>query len=246
MKTALVSDVHANLDALETVLRDIEQAGADRVFCLGDLVGYGPEPNECVARLREVCAEAVIGNHDWAALGRMDTLAFNAYARAASDWTSRTLNEDARAYLAALPLFRSMDEVRLVHASPLEPERWTYVLSFLEAMRQFEAFPERVCFLGHSHLPTVIEKPDESGEVDTLPFPENEPVVLKPDARYIVNVGSVGQPRDRDPRAAYVLYDDVEHTVMLRRVEYPVERVQEKIRAAGLPVFLAQRLGEGV
>ena len=247
MKTAFISDIHANLEALEAVLADIQAQGVDRVYCLGDVVGYGPDPNLCVARVREVCKATVIGNHDWAALGRMDTIAFNEYARAAADWTSNSLDGVSREFLSNLPLELLVDDtIRLVHASPLEPERWTYVLSFLEAARQFESFSERLCFIGHSHLPIVIQEKGNGHDLDAREYPGQGPLKLLPEARYIVNVGSVGQPRDRDPRAAYVWYDDEEDSLLLRRLEYQVPMVQAKIRASGLPDFLAQRLAEGV
>ncbi len=249
MKTAFISDIHANLEALEVVLEDIREQAADRILCLGDIVGYGPDPNPCVALVRKVSEATVIGNHDWAALGRMDTIAFNEYARAAADWTSNSLDAHSREYLSLLPLDKVLDGgIRLVHASPLEPERWTYVLSFREAGRQFEAFEERLCFIGHSHLPIVIQEKDGEGE-DRLvarEYPDHEPFALQAGSRYIINVGSVGQPRDRDPRAAYVIYDDEADSVLLRRLEYPVPVVQEKIRGSGLPDFLAQRLSDGV
>ncbi len=244
MKTAFISDIHANLDALDLVLADIQARGADRIVCLGDIVGYGPEPNECAGRVREAAQVTVVGNHDYAALGLLDTLAFNEYARAAADWTSDHLSEAARDFLLMLPLSLELDGMRLVHASPQEPEAWTYVLSFHEAERQFEAFEEKLCFIGHSHLPVVIEMGEE---LEALQYPaDGAGLSLDPDRRYIVNVGSVGQPRDRDPRAGYAIYDDAVHEVSLHRVEYPVAVVQEKIVAAGLPPFLAMRLAAGM
>ena len=244
MRTAFISDIHANVDALDVVLEDIKGQDVDRIVCLGDIVGYGPQPNECVQKVREVALHTVIGNHDHAALGRMDTLGFNEYARAAADWTAAALDEGSVKFLGDLPLTVVLDEMLLVHASPLDPERWTYVLSYQEAQRQFEAFTERLCFIGHSHLPVVIEK--VGGEIVALEFPENIPLRLHKDRRYIVNVGSVGQPRDRDPRCGYAWYDDEMDAAMLRRLEYPVENVQKKILDAKLPPFLAQRLADGV
>ncbi len=246
MKTAFISDIHANLDALEVVLEHIDGQAVDRVICLGDIVGYGPQPNECVQRVRERCARAVVGNHDHAAVGLLDTLAFNEYARAAADWTSEALDGSAVEYLSGLPLSLELDGMRLVHASPEDPEAWTYVLSFHEAERQFRGFTERICFIGHSHLPVVIEE-DGDGRLEALQFHAGgEPLSLAPERRYIVNVGSVGQPRDRDPRAGYTVYDDESFSVSLFRLEYPVEEVQRKVLAAGLPEFLAMRLAAGV
>ena len=244
MRTAFISDIHANIDALDTVLADIAGQEIDRIVCLGDIVGYGPDPNECVAKVREVAEVTVVGNHDYAALGRIDTLGFNEYARAAADWTAQALDKESVKFLETLPLEIVLDGVRLVHASPLDPERWTYILSYQEAKRQFAAFTERICFIGHSHLPIVVEEVDE--EIRAIPFAPDAPVRLHKDRRYLVNVGSVGQPRDRDPRTGYAWYDSEAGAVMLRRLKYPVETVQQKILDAGLPPFLAQRLGDGV
>jgi diadenosine tetraphosphatase ApaH/serine/threonine PP2A family protein phosphatase len=244
LRTAFISDIHANLEALEVVLADIETQGIDRIVCLGDIVGYGPQPNECADLVRKRSEVTVVGNHDYAALGRIDTLGFNEYARAAADWTTRALSPDTVAFLSELPLTRILDGMLLVHASPLDPERWTYVLSYQEAERQFAAFQERLCFIGHSHLPVVIE---ENGvQINALNFADNVPLRLHRGRRYMVNVGSVGQPRDRDPRSGYAWYDDEMDAAMLRRLEYPVGKVQEKILSAGLPHFLAQRLEEGM
>lgn len=244
MRTAFISDIHANLDALETVLADIGRQETDRIVCLGDIVGYGPEPNPCVARVREVSKVTVVGNHDYAALGRIDTLGFNEYARAAAEWTASALDKDSIEFLGSLPLKTVLDGMHLVHASPLDPERWTYILSYQEAKRQLAAFPEQICFVGHSHLPIVVE--EEGDEIRALPFSSDIPVRIHKDRRYLVNVGSVGQPRDRDPRCGYAWYDDEARAVMLRRLEYPIANVQKKIIDAGLPPFLAQRLADGV
>ena len=244
VRTAFISDIHANLDALETVLADNAHQETDRIVCLGDIVGYGPEPNPCVARVREVCEVTVVGNHDYAALGRIDTLGFNEYARAAAEWTTSHLDKESIEFLGALPLKKSLDGMHLVHASPLDPERWTYILSYQEAKRQLAAFSEQICFVGHSHLPIVVE--EEGEEIRALPFASDVPVRIHRDRRYLVNVGSVGQPRDRDPRCGYAWYDDEAGAVMIRRLEYPIAAVQKKIIDAGLPPFLAQRLADGV
>ncbi len=174
MRTAIISDIHANLDALKVVLDDLRAQNADRVVCLGDVVGYGPEPNECVQLVKETCAFTVVGNHDYAALGRLDTLAFNDYARAAADWTSEALSPESREFLEQLPLTKELDGMLLVHASPHAPEEWTYVLSYHEAERQFAAFTERLCFIGHSHLPVVVENAE--GHVEALRYPNGDPL----------------------------------------------------------------------
>jgi diadenosine tetraphosphatase ApaH/serine/threonine PP2A family protein phosphatase len=244
LRTAFISDIHANLDALEVVLEDIKTQNVDRIVCLGDIVGYGPQPNECTMLVQQVSELTVVGNHDYAALGRMDTLGFNEYARAAAEWTADALTPETKSFLEDLPMTKLLGGLLLVHASPKDPERWTYVLSYQEAKRQFSAFTERLCFIGHSHLPVVIE--EYGDDINALSFPEDIPLRLHRDRRYIVNVGSVGQPRDRDPRTGYTWYDDELDAALLRRLTYSIETVQQKILDAGLPPFLAQRLADGV
>jgi diadenosine tetraphosphatase ApaH/serine/threonine PP2A family protein phosphatase len=244
MKIAFISDIHSNLEALETVLADLTTEGVDRVVCLGDIVGYGPDPNDCVARVEETCAATVLGNHDQAALGELSTEYFNEYARLATEWTSRSLSPPSRQFLSSLPYSMEFEGLRLTHASPLGPENWTYVLTLEEAKRQFGGYDERLCFIGHSHLPIVLE--EEGDTCEAIRYPADETLELLPDRRYIVNVGSVGQPRDRDPRSAYVWYDTAMDVLRLRRLDYAVDTVQRKIIDAGLPAFLASRLAQGM
>jgi len=244
VRIAFVSDIHANRFAFDAVFKDMETQGVDQVVCLGDIVGYGPDPNGCVDYVRERSQATVLGNHDQAALGQMSTEYFNEYARTATQWTADALTPESREFLMGLPMSVEFRGLRLVHSSPLNPEEWTYVLTLDEAERQFDAFAERLCFIGHSHLPIVLELSDH--EVSALRFPPNEPIALEPDNRYIVNVGSVGQPRDRDPRSAYAWYDSESGQVSLRRVEYSIPDVQQLILDAGLPSFLASRLAHGL
>jgi len=239
----LISDLHSNLAALETALADLKAEGCEEIVCLGDIVGYGPDPNACVERVEAECAVTILGNHDQAALGDLDTEYFNEYARTATDWTANALTDESMSFLQGLPLSVLHHDVRLVHASPLQPEEWTYVLSLAEAERQFLGFDERVCFIGHSHLPVILES---SSEIRVHKFPVNEAFQLSRNARYIINVGSVGQPRDRDRRAACAWYDTDSHQVCLRRLDYDIKGVQQKILDAGLPTFLASRLAHGM
>jgi len=244
MKIGFISDIHGNLEALETVLADAEAQGVEHFVCLGDIVGYGPDPNACVDRVRELCEVTILGNHDQAALGELSTEYFNEYARQATAWTAKTLTDTTKEFLRSLPFSVEYQGLRLVHASPLQPENWTYVLTMEEAERQFGGFTERLCFIGHSHLPLVLEKNGE--DCQAMRYPADEPLDLLSGRRYIVNVGSVGQPRDRDPRSAYVWYDDVMDQLRLRRLDYAIEAVQTKIVDAGLPSFLATRLAHGM
>jgi diadenosine tetraphosphatase ApaH/serine/threonine PP2A family protein phosphatase len=244
MKYAIFSDIHGNVDALDAVLDDILAASPDKLICLGDLVGYGASPNECVRKVRESGAEVVQGNHDQAAITLKDIQYFNDYARAAILWTHAALTEESTDYLSALPFVITVPGIRFVHASPLEPEQWEYVLSINQAAEQLEAFTEAICFIGHSHYPGLFRK--DGARILQIDFPANETVQLAPEGRYLVNVGSVGQPRDNDWRAAWTEYDDTTRSIRLHRLEYPVDVAQARILEAGLPAFLAQRIGSGV
>jgi diadenosine tetraphosphatase ApaH/serine/threonine PP2A family protein phosphatase len=240
VRVAVLSDIHANLEALRAVLADC--AGrADVLLCLGDVVGYGADPEACIELVAERCQAVVAGNHDYAVTGRLDLDWFNPYARAAAEWTAARLSEAARAWLGALPLVREFADATLVHASPAMPEEWDYLISAEDGYAVFGAFATRLCFVGHSHLPAVWAV----GSGGRRWWPRVEEVALQPGARYVVNVGAVGQPRDRDPRAAYVLWDQDERRVTVRRVSYDVAGAQRKIRAAGLPELLADRLARG-
>lgn len=240
MKYAVLSDIHGNLEALEAVLADVEAWAPDAVFCLGDFVGYGPDPNACVARLRQVIAAAVAGNHDLAALGELDVSVFNPLAAAAIRWTQAQLSAESRAFLADLPERIERDGFLAVHGSVRDPIE-EYILDPETADRSFHADPFRICAVGHTHVPAVFMKHNDGVRGGLLSA--DSPLPIDPAARYIINAGSVGQPRDGDPRAAYLRLDDT--SARLVRLEYPVERTQEKMLAAGLPPALAERLAYG-
>jgi len=241
MRILILSDIHANLTALEAVL---EAAGrVDAVWCLGDLVGYGPDPNECVARVRElpelIC---LLGNHDAAALKRIDVDTFNLEARQALHWTQETLTPASLAFLEKLPEKMVIDHVTLAHGSPRQPV-WEYLLDTRTATTNFEYFDTPYCFVGHTHLPVLYYLPDES-RIARLIVPDAAmQLTLAP--RAILNPGSVGQPRDRDPRAAYALYNPDENTWEYCRVAYDIPAVQLRMQAVGLPERHIQRLTSG-
>jgi diadenosine tetraphosphatase ApaH/serine/threonine PP2A family protein phosphatase len=238
---AVISDIHGNLEALRAVRGEIEKLKPDRVFCLGDIVGYGASPAECIDLTREISESCVAGNHDFGVTGQTDISYFNRYAREAIAWTADTLGPDRMDYLRGLPLTAVEDELfRLVHATPADPGRWNYIFSHQQALEQFKAFGEPLCFLGHSHQPCVFEMMDP----ETI-IMSTDRATLRPDRRYIVNVGSVGQPRDGDPRASFCLYDPEGKEVRIVRVEYDVEGAQKRILEAGLPPVLANRLTWG-
>ena len=240
MTTALISDIHGNLEALDAVLAEIEARRPRRVFCLGDVVGYGASPNECLAKVRKHCELVLLGNHDAAASGGPEAARFNIYARVAADWTAKTLTRENREYLQRLPLTSSEGSGYLVHASPACPRDWEYLLDRFDAEPQFHYFSEPICFIGHTHQPAVYMA-DPAG-CKSLPLSN---VTLEPDRRYIINVGSVGQPRDHDPRACFVIYHEATGGIEFVRVPYDIEGAQAKIRAAQLPEVLAARLATG-
>lgn len=240
MRYAILSDIHGNLDALQAVLADAAPR-ADALMCLGDVVGYGPEPEPCLELVAERAAVLVAGNHEHGVAGLLDLDWFNDYARAALEWTQTRLDDDHRRYLAALPLVVDVGEATLVHASPAHPEEWDYLVSAEDGFGAFAGFTTRLCFVGHSHRPAVWSLGSWGPEFR----PGALDVTIDAGRRYIINVGSVGQPRDRDARAAYAVWDVEARRIIGRRVAYDVAAVRRKIARAGLPKFLADRLAVG-
>ncbi len=241
MRYLVLSDIHSNLPALEAVLAEVDLSHIDEVLCLGDLVGYGPHPNECIARLRELPLRCVAGNHDWAAIGKMDTAEFNLAAREACQWTEKELTAENRAYLQSLPETFVQDDYTLVHGS-LRAPIWEYVTHPLVAQRSFELLNTQLCFHGHTHVPVVFR--EEGPNPQAYILPPGQRITLDRN-RYMINTGSVGQPRDGDPRASYLLFDSQEATLEYRRVDYPVEETQKSMKKKGLPESLITRLSYG-
>jgi predicted phosphodiesterase len=242
MRYAVLSDVHANLEALEVVLADVEMRRPDAVICLGDFVGYGPDPVPCVERLRPRLADAVVGNHDLAALERTDIDVFNPYARAAILWTREQLSGDVRAYLGELPRQVRRPAFLAVHGSPRDPTD-EYLFDAAGARPSFDGVEFHLALVGHTHVPGVFV--DDGDRLTARPLTPDEMVELRATHRYIINVGSVGQPRDGDARAAYLWLDEGSARAQLVRLAYPFERTQEKMRDLGLPEVLAERLAFG-
>ncbi|HBE73850.1 MAG TPA: hypothetical protein DDW31_07190 [candidate division Zixibacteria bacterium] len=245
MRYAIISDIHSNREALDAVLDDIGRRGAERVVCLGDVVGYGAEPGACLAEVRKRTELIVAGNHDWGAVGKVDLNFFNRSARTAAEWTAGELTEPERIFLAQLPLTLGQggaEGFTAVHSTPDHPQEWRYILSIDEAEFQFERMAQPLCFVGHSHQP-IAWQCHSGGRCSVV---SREYLLMEPDRRYIVNVGSVGQPRDGDPRACYAVYDDQRREVVVHRVEYDVASAQGKILKAGLPRRLAERLASGL
>ncbi len=243
MRYLVLSDIHSNLEAFQTVLDD---AGpVDRVWCLGDVVGYGPDPNACVELLRERPHLCIAGNHDWATLGKLDLRDFNPDAREANLWNRKQLAPDNLAYLEALPEILVEGRFTLIHGSPRHPI-WEYIIYPSTARVNFEHFDTPYCLAGHTHTPVIfrLEDANAEGAAEALPPAVNEPMVLGAE-RLIINPGSVGQPRDGDPRASYALVDDEAMTIEHHRVAYPVEKTQSKMMEHNLPLRLVLRLGYG-
>jgi len=241
MKRAIISDIHSNIEALDKVLAWIEREKITDIICLGDLVGYGPDPQKCIERVHHVARVILAGNHDYAAVGMTDTSYFNLYARLAADWTGTVLSKDEKSRLSSAPLTEVNGAYMYVHATPCEPETWDYIMSTEDAELNFRYFDNQVCFIGHSHVPMIMES---NSEGKCMPL-DSTTVTLKPDSRYIINVGSVGQPRDHDTRACFGVFDDEEKKFEIIRIEYPFPITQRKIRKLRLPDYLADRLGRG-
>ena len=241
MRYAILSDIHGNLEALRAVLADCRDR-AEAVLCLGDTVGYGADPLPCVELVAERAQVIVGGNHEYAVAGRLDLAWFNRYARAAAEWTRERLDDDHRVYLGALPLVADVGDATLVHASPAQPDEWEYLVTAEDGFAAFPHFATRWCFVGHSHTPGVWSL----GSAGPEHHAGTVNVQAQRGRRYIVNVGSVGQPRDGDPRAAYAVWDVDAGRVEVRRLVYDVSAARRKIAEAGLPRFLAERLSTGV
>lgn len=242
MRCLVLSDIHSNLEAFETVL---DHAGpVDQVWCLGDVVGYGPDPNGCVELLRSREHLCIAGNHDWATMGKLDLRDFNPDAREANLWNRNQLTPSNLAFLENLPESLVAGPFTLSHGSPRHPV-WEYILYASTAEMNFDHFDTPYCLVGHTHTPLVFLQSDDPEEsaYEILP-PTDEPLHLGRE-RLIVNPGSVGQPRDGDPRASYVLLDTEALTIQFHRVSYPVEKTQAKMLQVGLPARLVLRLGYG-
>ncbi len=238
MKAAIIGDIHSNLEALQAVIKDIKKRRIKRMFCVGDLVGYGANPNECIELCIKESTIIVAGNHDWATIDKTDISAFNPVAAEAIRWTQKNISKNRLNRLNKLKLTATVDSIQLVHASPQNPKLWYYLLSLDEFKQQFEFFKTQVCFVGHSHIPCAVFQ-DDNKYTDFL---SDNPFPLIDSRKYIVNVGSVGQPRDLDPRACYAIFDGNKKSIEIIRLDYNIPLAQQKIIDAGLPEVLADRL----
>jgi len=239
LRYAIISDIHSNYEALEAVLEDLSRERIDRYLSTGDVVGYGADPEACIARVRGLDPVIVAGNHDWAVAGRLSLEFFNSYAREAIEWTRTRLDSGSIRWLSSLPLTKKVGDVTLAHATVHGPENFDYLLTAYDAHLSLEVLDTPVCFVGHSHVPVTFAK---NGSV-TFSFATE--IDLTANAKAIVNAGSVGQPRDGNPHASYGIYDSDARVVEVRRVPYDIAAASRKILAAGLPPVLAERLWHG-
>jgi len=242
MRYAIIADIHSNLEAFTAVLEDIEKrGGVEEIWCLGDIVGYGPDPHQCIELLRQQKHVCIAGNHDWAAIGKIDTSYFNPDAADACHWTAQQLSPKDIKYLEKLPLTIERDNFTLVHGSPREPI-WEYVISTSLALIIFNFFQSPYCLVGHSHVPLIFK--DEDGACSFSQFLPNIGLALGR-SRLIINPGGVGQPRDGDPRASYAIYNRKTKMVRLYRIPYDIAATQDKMMQRELPVHLVVRLSHG-
>jgi predicted phosphodiesterase len=243
MRTAIIADIHANLEALQAVLGRIHALNVDEIVCLGDIVGYNASPNECVDILRKEKILSVLGNHDACASGLEEPYRFNALARRALFWTREHLTEENRSFLLELPREKRSHDCFLFHGSIRDTNR--YILSRDDVEDNFQSLAGlagtlKLGFFGHTHVRTAFI--DHRGIISRE---QSLDLSISPEKRYLINPGSVGQPRDGDPRAAFLVYDSTDHFIIFHRVEYDIRKCQDKVIRAGLPPRLAERLDEG-
>ena len=241
MRYIIFSDLHSNLEALKKFEKEIAMIAHDKIVCLGDIVGYGADPNPCVEWVMNNANICIAGYHDWAAVNKTNTTYFSSHAYKSFLWTREKLTEKNKEFLRSLPLDHEEDDIYWVHASPYKPRSWYYLTSKAEAKQNFKNFKTSTCFVGHSHKPIILEQ--------TLDGEVNEYVAdnwkIEPENRYIFNDGSFGQPRDGNPNPTFMIYDSEEEIVKTHRFEYDLSSTQNKIRNSGLPLSLAERLAQG-
>lgn len=242
MRYGIISDVHGNLEALDSTLAALTGESIDAILVGGDLVGYGADPGPCLAKIKALCLGVVAGNHDWAAVGLFPLRLFNALAARAVEWTRAQLTAEEVFYLRNLPLVYENADLSLAHANLVRPKKFEYLFVGEEIAANFACQKRQLCFIGHTHVPEIFV--EQRGQFSSEPW--NEPLSVRMGNKYIINVGSVGQPRDGDPAAAYCLFDTEKKQVAIKRVAYDVRKTQRKMRRAGLPPFLSSRLAEGV
>lgn len=240
MKYAIFSDIHGNLEAYQAVLNSLKGEGRVKYICVGDIVGYGADPEECIHITKRLGPIVIAGNHDWAAVNKTALDYFNDYAKKAVQWTSGEINADEKQYLKALELIYISKDMTVVHGTLMRPEMFEYAFDYATAHRMLKLMETSIAFIGHTHVPGIF-----SLNKDRVEYGSGPTVKISASKKYLVNVGSIGQPRDGDPRASYCIWDTNSGKIEIRRVDYDIEKTQKKIIDAGLPEFLAKRLSEG-
>lgn len=238
MRYGIFSDIHSNLEALEAVIHAYKKEGIDRYFCLGDVVGYAADPAECAEKVRILSSVTIAGNHDYACVGLFSLDYFNPLAKEAIIWTNRNITEKEYNFLAGLKLTFKNKEFTLAHGTLDRPEEFNYMTGDLAASSSFESLDNNLCFVGHTHIPGIFVR-SHKGEIR---YQSKAEAVIKEGNKYIINTGSVGQPRDGDPKAAYCVYDTKKKTVKVKRVSYDAQAARKKIVDHGLPASLGERL----
>lgn len=239
MKYGIMGDVHGNFEALNAVLEFMDKSGVQRYVSVGDIVGYGANPSECLHQIRGLKTLIVAGNHDYAAVGKLNIEFFNTFARESAIWTSQTLSNEEKDYIRNLKLIEQEADFTVVHSTLYSPEMFEYIQTSYDAHLSFEQQTTTLAFMGHSHIPVNFFKRR------TVTFNMDTEVEITPGQKVMVNVGSIGQPRDENPDSVAVIYDSDEHLVRVQRIRYDVEKAANKILAAGLPEILAERLKYG-
>jgi len=240
MRYGIISDIHGNLEAFLAVLEDCEKNGVRQHYCIGDIVGYGSNPEECISLIQENNSPCVAGNHDWAVSGKIEITNFNPVAKEAVSWTEKVLMKEHSDYLSNLELVFKHQDFIMVHGTLNQPEEFHYLTDIREAADTFYLMDRSICFIGHTHVPQIYHLENEN-----VSYVKTDYAEINKQSRYIVNIGSVGQPRDGNPDASYCIYDPDLERIEIKRVPYDVKTAQKKIIEAGLPDFLAQRLALG-
>lgn len=238
MRYGIFSDIHSNLEALEAVIEAYKKEGIDKYLCVGDIVGYAANPRECIEKVKMLAMITVAGNHDWASVDLFSMDYFNPLAKEAIIWTQRNLDDQGRYFLEGPKLIYKNEDLTMVHGTLDEPQDFNYMTDGYTASKTFELLEINICFVGHTHVPGTFIK-SENGRIQYQAESNSD---IKEGNKYIINVGSVGQPRDGDPRAAYCIYDTDKKNIQIKRVNYDTQAARKKIIAEGLPGFFGERL----
>jgi len=238
MRYGIFSDIHSNLEALDAAIKAYKKEDIDKYLCIGDVVGYATNPKECLEKVKRLSMITVAGNHDWASVNLFSTDYFNPLAKEAVSWTQRNLDDRGRYFLEGLPLVYKNEDLTMVHGTLHEPDEFNYMTDGYIASHTFELLETDICFVGHTHVPGIFIK-SKDGRVR---YQVEGNTDIKEGNRYIMNVGSIGQPRDGNPKAAYCIYDTDKKNAQIKRINYDIQAARKKIIAEGLPKFLGERL----